>query len=393
LEGWGRDKIVFESIDFSRLRSLTVFGDWESFFISKSMRLLRVLDLEDTLDVKDEDLETIVQRLLRLKFLSIRGCSKISRLPNSLGNLRQLQTLDVRHTSIVALPASISKLQKLQYVRAGTNVRASMSPASSSRLPEFRRGRGLVGVKVPSGIVKLTALHTLGVVNVGASGGRAIVEELKKLTQLRKLGVSGINKHNSKFFLEISCLVLLESLFVQLDEDSQSCLDDITLPWVNLQSLTLYGLNDRLPLRRNPLRNLDKLDLEIDTLQKDDMDFLGKLPELCILHLRVKQLQPENGELHFHSRMEGLELDTFKKVKILEVTCRTSLNVTFGSKSMKNLELLKIDCSIAPYQLTSLNHLSELKEVLIKGTNDEAKKIELENLLADHPKNPVVKLE
>jgi Leucine-rich repeat (LRR) protein len=378
------------------------------------MRLLRVLDLEDAVGLKDEDLKTMVQRMLRLKFLSLRGCSEISRLPNSLGDLRQLQTLDVRHTSIVALPASIDKLQKLQYIRAGTKVLATTPPTSSRRLLEFRRGPGLVGVKVSRGIGKLTALHTLGVVNVGASGGNANIEELKKLTQLRKLGVSGINKHNSnKFFSETSCLVHLESLLVQLDEGCQSCLDDITLPWVNLQSLTLYGLKDMLPLGipplanpplpnppppGNPLRKLNKLDLEIDTLQKNVMEYLGKLPELCILHLRVKQLQPENGKLHFSATMNGLELYTFKKVKILEVTCRSRLSVIFGLKSMNNLELLKIDCSIASYnmeldtRLTNLDHLSELKQVLIKGTNDEEIKTNLEDLLANHPKKPVVKL-
>jgi hypothetical protein len=148
----------------------------------------------------------------------------------------------------------------------------------------------------------------------------------------------------------------------------------------------------------NPLRKLNKLDLEIDTLQKNVMEYLGKLPELCILHLRVKQVQPENGKLHFCAKMSGLELDTFKKVKILEVTCRSSLKVIFGSKSMNNLELLKIDCSIASFtmeldtHLTNLDHLSELKEVLIKGTNDEKIKKDLEDLLANHPKKPVVKL-
>uniref|UniRef100_A0ACD5ZD99 Uncharacterized protein n=1 Tax=Avena sativa TaxID=4498 RepID=A0ACD5ZD99_AVESA len=351
------------------------------------MRLLRVLDLEDTLGVKDEDLKTMVQRLLCLKFLSLRGCREIFHLPNSLGDLRQLQTLDVRHTPIATLPSSISKLQKLQYIRAGTKVLASTPPASSSR------GRGLVGVKVPRGIGKLTALHTLGVVNVHASGGMAIMDELKKLTQLRKLGVSGINKHNSKeFFRETSSLVHLESLLVQLDNDSQGCLDGIFLPWENLQSLTLYGLKDKLPLR-NPLRNLNKLDLEMDSLHKGGMEFLAKLPELCILHLRVKQLQPEDGKLHFHAQMYGEELDTFKKVKILEVTCRSSmLHVIFGSKSMKKLEVLKIDCSSAYYHLIGLDGLSELKEILLKGTNDATIKTSFERQLLSLPTKPTVKL-
>ncbi|RLN35772.1 hypothetical protein C2845_PM03G29940 [Panicum miliaceum] len=38
---WDRDQNVYKSIDFARLRSLTVFGRWGSFFVSDKMRLLR----------------------------------------------------------------------------------------------------------------------------------------------------------------------------------------------------------------------------------------------------------------------------------------------------------------------------------------------------------------
>jgi hypothetical protein len=73
-----------------------------------------------------------------------------------LGELWQIETLNVRHTSIVALPASITKLKKLQYIRAGTTF-----PAREPSTPCI--SHQLVGVEVPVGIDKLTALHTLSV--------------------------------------------------------------------------------------------------------------------------------------------------------------------------------------------------------------------------------------
>ncbi|KAJ1254894.1 hypothetical protein BS78_K310400 [Paspalum vaginatum] len=117
------DKNVYESTDFSRLRSVTVFGKCRPFMFDPEkikMRHVRVLDLEDALEVSNADIDNIVELLPRLKFLSIRRCRDVTRLPMSISGLKQLQTLDVRDTLIARLPEAILRLQKLQYVRAGT---------------------------------------------------------------------------------------------------------------------------------------------------------------------------------------------------------------------------------------------------------------------------------
>jgi Leucine-rich repeat (LRR) protein len=97
-------------LDMSHVRSLTVFGDWRTFFLSENMRFLRVLDSEDTVQLRDHHLDRVGQ-LHHLKYLSLRGCTNIFGLPNSMGNLRHLQTLEVRGTNIFELPTSITNLR------------------------------------------------------------------------------------------------------------------------------------------------------------------------------------------------------------------------------------------------------------------------------------------
>jgi len=418
LKSWDRDRIVFESIDFSRLRSLTVFGEWRPFFISDRMRLLRVLDLEDASGLKDEDVKQMMKLLCRLKYLSLRGCSEISRLPNSLGCLRQLETLDVRHTSIATMPTTITKLKKLQYLRASTtkpteeqpipDTAGAPKPTEKQPTPRttvswtsslFCRHRQLEGVEVPTGIDKMTALHTIGVVNVDSARGRAILKEVRKLTQLRKLGVSGISRNNSKdFCLAISSHAHLESLSVRLKKDNQDCLyvtPDGYLPPKNLQSFKLYGLADKFPEWINKLDNLRKLVLEMTILTEDTINGLRDL-KISILRLIAKQLP--DGKLNFCVMLNGQQLRCYETVKVLEISCSSSLDVTFGSQALHNLELLKVSCcsgSGSVMKLSGLEKLSEseLKEVQIKGSHDDKLKKDVEEQLGRHQKKPVLKME
>lgn len=417
---WDRNKTLFDSLDLLRLRSLTVFGPWESFFISNKMGVLRVLDLEDACDVTDVDVENIGKVLHRLKFLSLRG-HKITYLPDSFGGLRHLQTLDIRCTSIINLPTSITKLKKLQYVRAGNPVpvpldddtstdgilrlrppppeaaSATASPSLSEpstsmsrphaatavsrlfELPETltRRHRSQQpavagtcngGIVVPTGIRKMTTLHTLGVIDVSvAKKGRAILEELKNLTQLRKLGVSGISRRNCREFCSaISGHAHLESLSVHLNkENNRGCLDAISKPPENLKSLKLYGYaDDKLPEWITLLRKLSKLNLQMAML-------------------------PSGDGLQFHSGFDSLV--------ILKISCSPSLQaVTFHSGVMPSLECLKLRCcNVSSLRLSGLEALTGLKEVWFGGSYREAFKRELKRQIGQLPREmkPVLKEE
>lgn len=401
---WDRDRYVFESIDFSRLRSLTVFGDWKSFLVSEKMKVLRVLDLEDTSGVTDDDLEQIGKLLSRLKFLSLRGCTSVSRLPTSLGNWKQLETLDVRHSSVTMLPQTIINQQKLQYIRAGTTVARVEEPSTQhssegSWLPKFRRRQLMgahLGARVPRGIGKLTALDTLGVVNVGGKEGNAILRELKNLTQVRKLGVSGINRDNIRGLCSaILAHGHLQSLSVRLDEDSQdffSCLDGMPEPLKgNLRRLKLYGHVDKLPAWIKHFSNLIKLDLEMTILTQEMMDFLADTRYPRILRLHVKPIQDVEHSFSLRRRDGNVN---FLSLRVLEIDCGSRLQLTIGEGVMKSLYLLKVHCSSGS-QISGLAHLKCLKKVWVIGCCDVALKQDLERQLVDHPSEdkPVLMLE
>ncbi|KAF8700231.1 hypothetical protein HU200_034611 [Digitaria exilis] len=137
--------------------------------------------------------------------------------------------------------------------------------------------------------MKLSSLHTLGVVSIEDVREDGILEEIMTLTQLHKLGVSGINRNNSeKFFAYISRLVHLESLSVQIeanqDNGAADCMGDISSPLEKLRSLKLYGLVDRLPSW------IMQMCLQLPRLEK--LDVTG-----CKVWLQNRSRDPEDSLL------------------------------------------------------------------------------------------------
>ncbi|KAJ1277126.1 hypothetical protein BS78_05G270500 [Paspalum vaginatum] len=600
------DKNVYESTDFSRLRSVTVFGKCRPFMFDPEkikMRHVWVLDLEDALEVSNADIDNIVELLPRLKFLSIRRCREVTRLPMSIGGLKQLQTLDVRDTLIARLPEVILRLQKLQYVRAGTihtapwdkaedapvniasaqkaptedaatvtatplasadqgttlavsttplddvitafstaptenatmvaptmpvedvvidsstvppedaivavpsptaeaedaNVAvppskapppiedvltasseapaeddtntmavagptapaqdsgppapsapaendavtlaadpsalsasedpreataavASDDPSAGAAAAPWSRFHALVpwwqhfklccppridntssqGVEVPAGFGKLTTLHTFGVANVGPRWKAVILKKLHKLTQLRRLGVCGINQDNiQELFTAIAVLNHLEQLSVFLEKNKEGlCVSfdgTVALPPDTLELLKLHGHLRILRLPDSWIKKFvqaERLDLQVILQEHQDMQVI--LDQL---------IGPRKDEFYWSGRsilcirpIHGGELrigidDEHKSMylDVLEIVCTSDLQVTFGN--IGAIDMLRVHCcSGSSLQLSGLQTIGSIKEVWLKSSYSKELKLDLQRQLAKNRCKPISKV-
>lgn len=413
-KNWEGGQSEFESIvNTCNVRSLTVFGKWRHFFISEKMRFLRVLDLEGTSGLVQHHLDHI-GILVHLRYFSLKGCRGIYYLPNSLGNLKQLQTLDISGTAgITMLPKTIIKLKNLQYIRAwakfiyhdgdglsqilvkdvpnfcaacwapnkvmqeviglsGTyNRRDVCTFCCCVMLPTFARRLSPPGIVMPRGLRELKSLHTMGAVNI--AWDKAILQDIRRLTLLRKFVVTGINKKNGQELCStLANLSNLESVELRSDGEQGlgGYLDDISSPPENLQSIKLCGTLLKLPQWIGKLHNLVKLKLKLSELPEVDatMQVLGSLPKLSILRFLRQSFRVE--ELRFSFRA-----DAFPSLTMLELDRLHNLNlVEFREGTAPKLEQLLYrdhgDNKGHAGLFSGIPSLPRLKEFLLNSNDD-----------------------
>ncbi|XP_037449079.1 disease resistance protein PIK6-NP-like [Triticum dicoccoides] len=139
--GKEKEVILPRGLVLSHVRSLDVFGESVKIPSMDKFRHLRFLDFEDCKQLENHHLENI-GRLFQLRYLSLRGAEKVSKLPEQIGQLWCLEILDIFYTSVRELPASIVNLRRLVHLLVNHNV------------------------TLPCGISKLQALEKLKVVTV-----------------------------------------------------------------------------------------------------------------------------------------------------------------------------------------------------------------------------------
>jgi len=340
---------VLKSTNFTHIRAIHAFGKGGSVELLKGLlasesRVLKVLDLESTsLNYVPRNLGNI----FHLKYLNLKN-TRIRSIPKSVGWLQNLETLDIRKTLVRELPSEINKLKKLRHLLAfHRNYEAEYSLLGFT-----------TGVLMKKGIKNLTSLQNLCYVEV-EQGGIDLIQELRFLRQLRKLGLRLVRReHGHAICASVVEMKHLESLNITaIGEDEIIDLNSISsIP--QLRRLHLKARLEKMPNWISKLEFLVHIRLALSNLKDDPLRSLQNLPNL--LKLTFWDNAYDGETLHFQSggfpRLKELNmarLNTVSAILIdegalvsleyLQITKITHLKkVPSGIKALDSLKVIDI---------------------------------------------------
>ncbi|KAJ0794687.1 putative leucine-rich repeat domain superfamily [Helianthus annuus] len=134
------------------------------------------------------DVPSSICKLKHLKYLNLSYCSEFEKLPENLGDLKSLKTLDLTSTKIRDIPPSICKLKHLKYL--------DLSYCSELE-------------KLPENLGDLESLKTLVLTSTKIRDVPSSIYKLKHLNYLRLSNCSGLEKLPQNLG-ELECLETLD---------------------------------------------------------------------------------------------------------------------------------------------------------------------------------------
>jgi disease resistance protein RPM1 len=340
-----------------KLRSLLMFALSDSlnhFSIhdlcsSTGVKLLRVLDLQDA---PLEAFPTEIVKLYLLKYLSLKN-TKVKSIPSSIKKLQNLETLDLKHTYVTELPIEIAELKRLRHLLV-----------YRYEIESYAHFHAKHGFKVAAPIGNMQSLQKLCFIEVDQGSG-ALMVELGKLTQLRRLGIRKMRKEDGAALCSsIEKMIHLRSLSITaIKEDEIIDIHDISKPPQCLQQLYLSGCLEKFPQWIKSCNNLVKVFLKWSRLKEDPLMYLQGLPNLR--HLEF--LQVYVGEtLHFNTK-------GFPSLKVLGLDDLQGLkSMIIEEGAMQGLKKLIIQrCGSFKHVPLGLEHLTKLKTIEFFDMPDE----------------------
>lgn len=278
---------------------------------STSRLLLTVLDLEGRKGLKANDLHTVC-KIHKLKYLSLRN-TDVAQLPKQIGQLKLLETLDIRGTRVQVFH---TVLPMLKHLLAGSIIDCPGEDIVKSK-------ESFSTVCVPFSVATMEKLEILSRVQVSNSA-KELNNIGDKLEHLKKLGVvlSGMKASLVDLFLQVDKLHrCLRSLSIRMDPPGNwDAIDAVLLrPPKLLESLHICSIRSGLLPRIKELHHLAKITLRDTFLDQNALDVLSMLKGLCYLRLC------------YHSFAEGaLLFYNFENLMDLVIEDDIIMSVTFN---------------------------------------------------------------
>ncbi|KAG2577094.1 hypothetical protein PVAP13_6NG081590 [Panicum virgatum] len=341
----------------SHVRSVTIFGPTMKTSLLPSSAI-RLLDLGDCWGIEDHHLASI-ETLFHLKYLHLSSGS-ITKLPEKIGELQYLQTLDVQGTSIEELPSSITKLKRLTHLYVDCDTRFSDGVIGHMHSLEEMREYGVKSYEQGKSLQEFNKLAKLRTLKIrwyfnsleGSEGLRQAEDFYSYVGTL----LSSLNLYN---------LHITDSSWdnnYPLSLDSWHPAAPGSLQKLCIKDCSIY----KVPNWMDSLGNLMLLKLHyIICLRPEDVEILGALPSLLFLELAT--IGGTNGRITLHGR------NGFRSLKYLYLGiyhCGTALEFQVGS--MPKLEYVKLmfpahkrECLNGASDL-GIQHLSALSKVEVK---------------------------
>ncbi|KAF8673403.1 hypothetical protein HU200_048967 [Digitaria exilis] len=376
---------IQDNISKKRIRSVVVFsfGNDPKLDLG-SFRVLRVLDLEQCRLSNAHSLKYL-GKLIHLRYLGLRD-TDIEQLPEELGSLRFLQSLDIRGTLIYKFPLTVFQLKHL-------------------RCLQIDACEG-----VPKGISSLTSLEVLTLMAIRNS---TTITELGHLTELRVLKIEldtddfctdGLQKSLAESLVDcLQKLKKIQSVDILDFFDEGGPLDAWRAP-PSLRKIDMRGpiWFSARPNWMNPshLQHLSLLTVQIKELQQEDLEILGRLPALHHLFLalgRYKELKVHPGLVVGASSFPSLvrcKLLSFVPPVVFRQGAMprlTDLTLTFPVGEMR-----EIAGSMSGFEL-GLENLTSLRNIKVVFHYDSDSKQDKEEAMAVlrneaeiHPNRPTI---
>uniref|UniRef100_A0A0E0BTE1 AAA+ ATPase domain-containing protein n=1 Tax=Oryza glumipatula TaxID=40148 RepID=A0A0E0BTE1_9ORYZ len=259
----------------SKVRSITIFGKVDSIPPLSSFHVLRVLQLEDCSGMDKNHLNHL-DKLRLLRFLRL-GHYSATELPESIGKLESLETLDIRgarkpssfKSHKVLFPMSFAKLRKLLRLYAGR-----VKLAQGLMLGDMKSLQELVieaTRKVIKEIGNLTELRTLRIV-FGSEKTFELKESIQTSIQ-RLTNLQDLDLRNNISFEEIIDM-----------QQVPSGLQRLFMPDSFMKAFPCW-INSLMLSRLTTL----SICLDFEYLQSDHLDRLAELPSLRFLRLQLRR--------------------------------------------------------------------------------------------------------